>query len=189
MRLRTHFIKLGKSFNTNVEAVGMSEISGFSSYVNELSEGLSTAINELEIYGEVGGDTKYSIKYDVDNRPYVVIDEDILEGVPKRDVVKTVSNVIRDKFSPGIQVGNNFIKVNARSRGEFVNSKTTQHYRKYNSPEFWDKMKSANNLDEIIWASRDYVEEGLAHERKDSFDSFGRGKCKSQLPEENIWRI
>ena len=52
MRLRTHFIKLGKSFNTNIEAVGMSEISGFSSYVNELSEGLSTAINELETYGE-----------------------------------------------------------------------------------------------------------------------------------------
>lgn len=181
MRLRTHFIKLGKSFNTNVEAVGMSEISGFSSYVNKLSEGLSTAINELEIYGEVGGDTKYSIKYDVDNRPYVVIDEDILEGVNIKDiraVREKVVSTIFDKFSNGIEVAGKTIRVSSKTRSEITRSKSTEAYIKRNRDVFLDKMRATNNLDEIVWGSRDYVNEGLKHNRKDSIDSFGRGKVQ-----------
>ena len=92
-----------------------------------------------------------------------------------------MSNIIRDKFSPGIRVGNNFIKINAKSRNEFVHSKTTQAYFERNKQIFSDKMKSSNNLDEIIWSSRDYVEEAPAHERKDSFDSFGRGKVQISI--------
>lgn len=126
-------------------------------------------------------DKKYSVKYDVNNRPYVVINQNILEGIAKKDLRKTVSNFIRDKFSPGIHVGNNFIKINAKSRSEFVNSKTTQAYFERNKRIFSDKMQSSNNLDEIIWASRDYIEEAPAHERKDSFDSFGRGKVQISI--------
>ena len=38
-----------------------------------------------------------------------------------------------------------------------------------------DKFKTANNLDEIIIASTNYVNEDLKHERKDSFKEFARG--------------
>lgn len=38
-----------------------------------------------------------------------------------------------------------------------------------------DKFKTANNLDEIIIASTNYVNEDLKHTRKDSFKEFARG--------------
>ena len=38
-----------------------------------------------------------------------------------------------------------------------------------------DKLKTANNLDEIIIASTNYVNEDLKHTRKDSFKEFARG--------------
>ena len=40
---------------------------------------------------------------------------------------------------------------------------------------YQDKLKSANNLDDIILASTNYINEDLKHTRKDSFRKFARG--------------
>ena len=40
---------------------------------------------------------------------------------------------------------------------------------------YQDKLKSANNLDDIILASTNYINEDLKHTRKDSFREFARG--------------
>lgn len=104
-----------------------------------------------------------------------MIEDNILDGVPKRDWVKTVKNTISKKFSNGIPIKGRLIKVNAITRDEFTKSKYSQYQKKYNKNFYKDKFKSANNLDEIIIASTNYVNEDLKHQRKDNFKEFARG--------------
>lgn len=186
MKLKAHFLDfdtIAVEYNSSVTRAvreGNTSKTPFFEYADKISNILSQSFENLQVT-ETKGDTKYSIEYDVNNHPYVIIEEDILKGVARKDVRKKVSTIIRDKFSPGIQVGNNYIKINAKSRNEFVNSKATQAYFERNKQIFADKMNSANNLDEIIWASRDYVEEAPSHKRTDNFDSFGRGQVQISI--------
>ena len=124
---------------------------------------------------ESSNDIKYSIGYTTDNNPVVVINDDILKGVKKSDWVKTVKNTISDKFSNGIPIKGRFIKVNRITRNEYTNSKYSKNKKNYDTVIYKDKFKTANNLDEIIIASTNYVNEDLKHTRKDSFKEFARG--------------
>ena len=124
---------------------------------------------------ESSNDIKYSIGYTTDNNPVVVINDDILKGVKKSDWVKTVKKTISDKFSNGIPIKGRFIKVNRITRNEYTNSKYSKNKKNYDTVIYKDKFKTANNLDEIIIASTNYVNEDLKHERKDSFKEFARG--------------
>ena len=54
-------------------------------------------------------------------------------------------------------------------------SKYSRKLSNINNVIYKDKFKTANNLDEIIIASTNYVNEDLKHERKDSFKEFARG--------------
>ena len=120
---------------------------------------------------------QYSIGYTTENKPVVMIEENILEGVPKKDWVKTVKETIANKFSKGIPVSGRLIKVNQKTRNEYINSKYSQHLKNTKDKKivFEDKLQSANNLDEIILASTNYINEDLKHERKDNFKEFARG--------------
>lgn len=121
------------------------------------------------------GGINYSIAYTTDNKPVAVIDEDILEGVPKSQWVQTVKNVISSKFSDGIPISGRFIKVNNISRSEFTNSKYSKYLKSSDGTVYQDKFKSANNLDDIILASTNYINEDLKHSRNDKFVEFARG--------------
>lgn len=67
------------------------------------------------------------------------------------------------------------IKVNSTTKNEYVNSKNTQYLRASDGTIYSDKFKSANNLDDIVLASTNYINEDLKHSRKDSFKEFARG--------------
>ena len=123
---------------------------------------------------ENSGGERYSIKYTVDNQPVVVIEENILENIPKSQWISHVKNIMMT-FSDGIPVAGRLIKVNKKTRKEFVNSKNSQYYNKKNPVVYEDKFKTANSLDEIILASTNYINEDLLHSRKDSFKEFARG--------------
>ena len=122
-----------------------------------------------------GDSAQYSIRYTTDNRPVVVVEENILDGVPKSQWVKTVKDTISGKFANGIPVKGRLVKVNAVTRNEYTNSKYTQKQRLRDQIIYQDKLKSANNLDEIILASTNYINEDLKHVRKDNFKEFARG--------------
>ncbi|MBQ7836239.1 MAG: hypothetical protein IJ389_03200 [Clostridia bacterium] len=109
------------------------------------------------------------------NRPVVIVNENILYGVPKSKWVDTVKNTISTKFSGGIPIGGRLIKVNYHTRNEFTESKNTKHYRDNQRIVYKDKLKSANNLDEIVLASTNYINEDLNHKRNDNFVQFARG--------------
>ena len=118
-----------------------------------------------------------AIKRTDDGRNYVEIEEDILQGVPKKQWSKVAMQNLAKKFPNGVQIGNNLIKINAVSRNELQNSKYTQQLRKDKiSDKYHDKMSITNNADELLQSNRDYVNEDLKHERNDNIKDFGRGK-------------
>ena len=118
---------------------------------------------------------RYSIGYDRDNRPFVTVEEDILDGVPERDWVSTVKGNLKRKFPNGVTVGNSEIKINQQSMREM----TFSRYMKWlynNYPHLRaDKLRATNNADEILQATTDWVDEGLNHPRKDTIAAFTRG--------------
>lgn len=118
---------------------------------------------------------KYSIGKITKNKSVVVIADDILKGVDKSDWVAKVKDVIRTKFSDGIPVEGKLIKVNKITRNEYTNSKNTQHYQRKDAVIYKDKFKASSNLNEIVLASTNYVNEDLKHQRKDNFTEFARG--------------
>lgn len=118
---------------------------------------------------------KYSIGKTTKNKSIVVIADDILKGVDKSDWVAKVKDVIRTKFSDGIPVEGKLIKVNKITRNEYTNSKNTQHYQRKDAVIYKDKFKASSNLNEIVLASTNYVNEDLKHQRKDNFTEFARG--------------
>ena len=127
------------------------------------------------VEGKVKYSTQYSISYTTDNNPVVVVEDNILEGVPKNKWIETVKNTISEKFSNGIPVRGRLIKVNSVTRNEYANSKNTRYLRASDGSVYADKFKSANNLDEIVLASTNYINEDLKHERKDNIKEFARG--------------
>lgn len=126
--------------------------------------------------GESKNAKKYAIKYGAKNTPYVDIEEDILQNVPRKEWVKTVKNTLREKFPDGIEVGNNTIKINKKTVREMTFSKYMQWALRNDTEAYADKLRATNNTDEILRASGDYVNEALLHPRKDNIQEFARGR-------------
>ncbi len=116
----------------------------------------------------------YSIKHTVDNEPVVAITEDILKDVPKEQWGKAAMSELR-KFSEGIQVGNDVIKVNRKSRREYANSGYSKFLFRKNSNLYRDKMNTSLNLDEVLRSANNFKTQDLKHERNDSFKKFQHG--------------
>ena len=128
-----------------------------------------------------GGEARLSIKYDRYNNPYVVIEEDILAGVPRSEWVKTVKDNLRQKFPDGVTVGNNVIEIDKQSREEMTYSRYTRHLMRTEPELYADKLRATNNADEILRASRNYVNEALAHIRRDNIQEFARGEVLMEI--------
>ena len=62
----------------------------------------------------------YSVHYDANGRPFVVVEEDILNSVPRRNWVEAIKKVLTDRFPDGVKVGNNFIKINNKTRRKMI---------------------------------------------------------------------
>lgn len=123
-----------------------------------------------------GGEVRLSIKYDQNNTPYVVIENDVLAGVPKSEWVKAVKDNLREKFPDGVTVGNNVVSVNKQSRREMTFSKYMQRLFSTEPGLYADKLRATDNADEILMAAQNWVNEALLHPRKDDIIDFARGK-------------
>ena len=130
---------------------------------------------EDTVFAEGDGRSHQAIGKTADNRPFVTIDGDILAGVPRRDWVKTVTDNLKKRFPSGVTVGKNLIAVDKQSRQEMTFSKYTRWLMNNDPSLYEDKLRATNNIDEIIQASTDWVNEGLNHSRKDTITDFARG--------------
>lgn len=128
-----------------------------------------------------GGTERYSIQYDQNNRAYVVIENDILAGVPKSEWVKEIKDNLREKFPNGVAVGNNIIRINEKSRREMTFSRYMQRLFNTEPEVYADKLRATNNADEIVRAVQDWVNEALLHPRKDDIIDFARGEVLMRI--------
>ena len=133
----------------------------------------AAAKNSKNAAGE--GGVRYSIEKTTDNKSFVEVDEDILDGVPKKDWVSTVKENLKNKFPDGITVGNNEIRIDKQSRQEMTFSGYMKWLYSHDPQLHSDKLRATNNADEILLATTDWVNEGLNHPRKDSIADFARG--------------
>lgn len=137
-----------------------------------------TAPIEREVTRGQQTEMEYAIRRDEKGKPVVSVEEDILAGVPQKDWARTVKQALKEKFPNGVTVGNNQIQITGKSRNEITNSKDTMWLKRNQSDVYADKMRAANNADEILQASTDHVSQELTHERKDDIVDFIHGNVQ-----------
>ena len=89
------------------------------------------------------------------------------------------------KYSQAIPVHGQLIKVTVDSRNEYVSSNYSRHLKFTDDVKYKDKLLFAGNLDEILWASVDYVNEKPKHDRNDDIVDFARGKVLLKIGKRN----
>ncbi len=113
--------------------------------------------------------SKYAVGRTADNRHFIIIEEDILKNVPRRNWAKTVISNLKNRFPNGITVAGNIIKTNSKTIGKLVNNDGN----KYNKKILSDKYRATNNLDEILIHTDNWIGEETRH---NSFKEFARGQ-------------
>lgn len=131
--------------------------------------------NADTVFAEDMDESVQAIKRATGNRPFVEIDRDILAGVPEADWVKTVKGNLRKKYPNGVAVGRNQIRIDQESRQEMTYSRYTRWLGNNDPNLYADKLRVTDNSDEILYATTNWVNEGLDHPRKDDIVSFARG--------------
>ena len=197
-RFYIHNLKINKTADasfapTNGKKQLFEEASAISNTtIPQQSTGVNPSIRESGEPDTSGGimlptareaDAQYSISYDKDNRPFVIVENDILDGVPESEWVRTVKNNLREKFPDGVRVGNNEIKINNQSRQEMTFSRYMQRLLRKEPELYADKLRATANADEILKASRNWVNEALLHPRNDAMIDFARGEVQMQIGE------
>ena len=127
------------------------------------------------------GDAQYSIKKDAQNKQYVDVDKDILDGVAHKDIPKVLADIIQNKFHNIIQANGQTFGVNADTNREWRWSRNETALRRRNPEMYKDKLRAFSNADELMRVSRDYVDEEPDHERKDKIVEFARGKVRFKV--------
>ncbi len=158
---------------------------GMEQYFEELLNYFNGALEESIKYraatqnenvgSSIDDGAKYSIRYTTDNKRVAVLDEDILKDVDEEDWPRVAKNVIKQLNQ--IQAGNNIIYVNKESYGKFTHSKELNNLKVVDKQRYYDILRTASNIEDLVLASTDYVNE-LRKERegkKKRFSEFGRG--------------
>ena len=114
---------------------------------------------------------RHSIEITEDGEPCVVIDNDVLAGVPKSRWATKIKNILSE-YKSGVDLWGGVVKVNAISKNEFLNSKYSQYLKAKEKTAYKDKLLSAQNLDEILKSGKNKKIEDLKHSRNDSFKQF-----------------
>ena len=128
-------------------------------------------------------DIRYSRELTTDGRIVAVVDEDILSNLDlsnwnqeTKEAAQKAAAAALLKFQDGIAVEGITRKVNRISRKEFTRSEYTNELFWWNSTAFLDKMRAANNLDDVVIATTDWARDGkLKHPRTDNFVDFDHG--------------
>lgn len=133
------------------------------------------AASEVREETKAAKEQKFSIEKTIKNEPFVEVEQDILDGVPREKWVSTVRENLRKKFPAGVTVGNNEIAIDGQSRKEMTFSNYMQWLYNNDPSLYADKLRATNNTDEILQAATDWVGEGPKHKRKDRIAEFARG--------------
>ena len=108
------------------------------------------------------GDVQYSISYTTDNKPVVVVNDDIISNaINNKDKISIVKWYLgRFKKVPIKSQTISFIR---DTKNEYTNSRYSQWLSRNNPQVFNDKMRVAGHPQDIIYATTNYINEGLKH--------------------------
>ena len=148
--------------------------------------GIQDSNSEAQAEGQKNSapeDVKHSRELTTDGRVVAVVDEDILSNLDldnwnqetKKAAQKAATEALL-KFQDGIAVEGITREVTRRSRREFTRSEYTEQLFRERNTAFADKMRAANNLDDVVIATTDWARDGkLKHPRTDNFVDFDHG--------------
>lgn len=120
---------------------------------------------------------KYSIRKSADGGQYVeVIPDPAYSDSDARQIAKSLFGIVKNKYSSLIDVSGQKIGINKKTAKEWQYSKDASTLYVRNRRTYIDKMNAFENADELLKASKKYVDEGLKHARKDNFVEFARGE-------------
>ena len=122
-----------------------------------------------------GLNIRFSIQKDADGESYIKIDEDILNGVPRKEWKTVVKQAIKARYPNGFERNGWTILNLKEGRNEFVWSKSTKALQWENAEMYADKMRMAANLDEIIKTADEIYREPANHKNA---EAFNRGEIK-----------
>lgn len=137
---------------------------------------LALALDERYMQPDTGEGVQYSIEKTVDNKPFVEVENDILNGVPEEKWVSAVQENLKNKYPDGIRIKKELIRVDNQSRGEMTLSRYSQWLRKHREKVYADKLRATDNADEILQATTGWAGEEAKHDRKDQIVEFARGQ-------------
>lgn len=149
------------------------------SYHKQIEAMLGEALRKTKRQSAAASGVQYSIRYDTNNTPYVTIEKDVLSGVPRDRWITEIKKYIPTVSS--VVLGNSNIYINRRSKNELLKSEYSKTLDRRNPDLFKDKLNTLQNIDEVIRATRDYVNEAIKHDRKDNIIQFARGNVQLDI--------
>ena len=124
---------------------------------------------------EVSGGMQLLIARSDKNIPVLVIDADIAKNkTGQSDLIREVKDSISK--IPYVAISKQRIYFTSDTKRETTFSKYSKWLKSKAADVFIDKMRAVYNLDELVLATTDYVNEGLKHPRKDNIVDFARGR-------------
>ena len=151
--------------------------------------------SENEAAREISADTesgeRFSIEETEDGKAVAVVDNDILSSMDtktwnkeKRNQARAAAKSALLAFKDGVMVNGVRYRVNNKSRNEYVSSRDSSRLYDKDRNTFADKMRAADNLDDVIKATTSWANDGyLKHKRKDNFVDFLHGDVLIQAGE------
>ena len=130
---------------------------------------------EETVFMEGRTDASQAIGQTTDGKPFAEITTDILAGVQQNDWISTVKRNLKKRFPNGITIGRNNIRIDEQSRKEMTYSRYAQWLRSNDPNMYEDKLRATDGVDDILYATTDWINEGLNHPRKDKIHDFARG--------------
>jgi len=146
------------------------------------------ALRETNVKGyRTSGDGQWMVKKTTDGKTAVIVDDDILKNIDtttwnkaKKDEAKKTAEIALRKFKYGIDVDGVHYVVNKNARDHYTRSNETERLYRTDKEVFTDKLRAANNADEILSETSGWVNEGLKKKRTDKYVDFRKGKVLIQ---------
>lgn len=148
--------------------------------IDNIIENCSRVLGVTETY--VGGksevvntEERFSLSKTTDNKPVVVINDDITRyASSNKELVKLVKKYI-SRFKK-VPINGQNIMFLKESGKEYTNSKYSKYLEKNEKQKYYDKMRLSAHPQDIIYATTNYINEGLKHSRTDNIVDFARGE-------------
>lgn len=124
---------------------------------------------------------KHDIKTDIDGNVFVDIPMNNINVTDGNSIAKNIAIFISKKFKNLIDVYGQKIQINKTTNDEFRNSNYSRYILGKNTQEYFDKLSTINNADEILKVAKNWIGRELEHQRKDDIVEFAEAYVRYRV--------